>query len=55
MDLGKEPVKTYESRLDLMRDRLTGRRPVNPSRIDFPDSPQPRPLLKLVGAKASGK
>jgi hypothetical protein len=54
MDLGQEPVKTYESRLELLRDRLTGRR-LNPGRMDFPDSPQPRPLLKMVGGKANQK
>jgi len=55
MDWGKEPVKNYESRLDLLRDRLTGRRQLNPGRMDFPDSPQPRPLLKLVGGKENQK
>jgi hypothetical protein len=51
LDLGKPPVRTYESRLDLLRDRLTGRRRMNPVAMNFPVSPQPRPLLKLVGGK----
>jgi ABC-type transport system involved in cytochrome c biogenesis permease component len=54
-DLGQEPVKTYESRMELLRDRLTGRRPLSASAIDVPSSPKPRPLLKLVPAKPKGE
>jgi alpha-tubulin suppressor-like RCC1 family protein len=51
MELGKEPVKTYESRLELLRDRLTGRAVPTASKKSSFYSSQPRPLLKLVGAK----
>jgi hypothetical protein len=54
MDLGKEPVKTYESRLELLRDRLTGLvTPRAGKTVPFVAfySTQPRPLLKLVGGK----
>ena len=53
LELDKEPVKSYESRMELLRDRLTGR--AAPSRTTYSMSSsysaQPRPLLKLVGGK----
>jgi ABC-type transport system involved in multi-copper enzyme maturation permease subunit len=52
-ELDKEPVKTYESRLDLLRDRLTGRATPAASKVSAIYSAQPRPLLKLIGAKES--
>jgi ABC-type transport system involved in cytochrome c biogenesis permease component len=55
IELGKEPVKTYESRLELLRDRLTGRAQANLGRMDSLSTSQPRPLLKLVGQKADQK
>jgi hypothetical protein len=51
LELGKEPVKTYESRLELLRDRLTGRAAPTASRLTSSYSAQPRPLLKLVEGK----
>jgi hypothetical protein len=55
LELGKEPVKTYESRLDLLRDRLTGRAGPSASRATYSLSSSysalPRPLLELVGEK----
>jgi ABC-type transport system involved in cytochrome c biogenesis permease component len=53
VELGQEPVKTYESRLELLRDRLTGRGRPAASKMTFPFSAQPRPLLKLVGGNAN--
>jgi hypothetical protein len=57
VELGQEPVKTYESRLELLRDRLTGGLRPTPDNISSPIPPsfvaQPRPLLKLVGGKAN--
>ena len=53
-ELSIEPVKNYESRLDILRDRLTGRRPTV-RETTVPASVQPRPLLKLVGGKSNQK
>jgi hypothetical protein len=53
MDLGQEPPKTYESRLELLRSRLTGMPPPKASRSAALLTGQPRPLLKLVGGKAN--
>jgi hypothetical protein len=50
-ELDKEPVKTYESRLDLLRERLTGGATPAASKVSVKYSAQPRPLLKLIGAK----
>ncbi len=56
-ELGREPVKPYESRLELLRQRLTGglRPAASQMSARFPPDfvPQPRPLLKLVGPNAS--
>jgi hypothetical protein len=52
-ELGREPVKTYESRLELLRERLTGSLRPAASKSSPPSVAQPRPLLKLVGAKAN--
>jgi hypothetical protein len=49
--LDKEPVKTYESRLELLRDRLTGRASPTASTLSSSYSSQPRPLLRLTGEK----
>jgi hypothetical protein len=53
VELGQEPVKTYESRLQLLRDRLTGGASHTSIRYSPLYSVQPRPLLKLVGVKAN--
>jgi hypothetical protein len=47
-DLGQEPAKTYESRMDLLRERLTGGPRAAASRKSVPATDQPRPLLKLA-------
>jgi hypothetical protein len=52
-DLGQEPPKTYETRLELLRARLTGVPQPAVSKNPGLFVAQPRPLLKLVGAKAS--
>jgi hypothetical protein len=49
LELGTEPVKSYESRLELLRGRLTGRAIQTASKTSSSYSAQPRPLLKLVG------
>jgi hypothetical protein len=46
LDLGKEPVKTFQTRLELLRRRLTGNG--GPPTVVLPYSAEPRPLLKLV-------
>jgi len=54
LQLDKDPVKTYQSRLALLRDRLTGH-PWNSSPASitaYSFSAQPRPLLKLITGKA---
>jgi hypothetical protein len=57
VELGQEPVKTYETRLELLRQRLTGG--LRPGAGRFPRQTlprfvaQPRPLLKLVDARAN--
>jgi hypothetical protein len=53
VEMGREPVKTYESRLELLRARLTGRAQPTASRNSPPSVALPRPLLKLVGGKAN--
>ena len=53
VELSQEPVKTYESRLDLLRARLTGRTQPAASRNSPPAAAQPRPLIKLIGGKAN--
>ncbi len=55
LQLDKDPVNTYRSRLALLRDRLAGR-PWNSSPASmtpYSFSAQPRPLLKLVGGTAN--
>jgi ABC-2 family transporter protein len=56
VELGQEPVKSYETRLELLRQRLTGGLRPGAGRISGQTPPpfvaQPRPLLKLVEAKA---
>jgi ABC-type transport system involved in cytochrome c biogenesis permease component len=53
VELGQEPVKTYESRLQLLRDRLTGGASHTSTRYSPLYSAQPRPLLKLVGGNVN--
>jgi len=57
VELGQEPVKTYETRLELLRQRLTGGFRPGAGRISGQAPPpflaQPRPLLRLVDAKAN--
>jgi ABC-type transport system involved in multi-copper enzyme maturation permease subunit len=53
VELGQEPVKTYASRLELLRKRLTGFTQPTASGISSLSSAQPRPLLKLVGGTAN--
>jgi ABC-type transport system involved in multi-copper enzyme maturation permease subunit len=52
-ELGQEPPKTYETRLELLRTRLTGFRQPAASKSPALLVTEPRPLLKLVGANAS--
>ncbi len=48
LDLGKPPVKTFQTRLELLRRRLTGGRASISATAHPPYSSDPRPLLKLV-------
>ncbi|HTA30990.1 MAG TPA: hypothetical protein VK731_10920, partial [Candidatus Cybelea sp.] len=52
-DLGQEPPKTYESRLELLRSRLTGMPPPKANKSAALLTARPRPLLKLVGGTAN--
>jgi hypothetical protein len=47
LDLGKDPVKGYESRLRMLQARLTGRIRTPSSQTIYPFSDRPRPLLKM--------
>jgi hypothetical protein len=51
LDLGKEPVKTLQTRLETLRNRLTGG-PRTAATVQ-PYCSDPRPLLKLVDSLAS--
>jgi alpha-tubulin suppressor-like RCC1 family protein/ABC-type transport system involved in multi-copper enzyme maturation permease subunit len=53
VELGQEPLTTYESRWQLLRDHLTGGPSHTSTRSSPLYSPQPRPLLKLAGLKAN--
>ena len=48
LDLGKEPVKTFQTRLELLRRRLTGGRGSISGTAHPPYSAEPRPVLKLI-------
>jgi hypothetical protein len=53
LDLGKAPIKTLQSRLELLQRRLTGGSASTSARDFPPYSSEPRPLLKFVQSLAS--